>query len=192
MKRTPHTPLSRRGFLIRTAGIALGLTLSKLGALAQSGAAAQPALLPLTVNFTLLPPDAGRYQRPYIAVWIEDAAGNPVRTLALWANLNGRGQRYVRELRRWYQDTQGGGGLSDTVSGPTRLPGQYSVVWDGKTDRGTPAGKGDYFVCLEYAREHGPYDLIRQPLTLGAAPFSKPLPPATEIGDVSVAYRKPA
>ncbi len=189
MKHTPSTTLSRRGFLNGVVGVALGLLLGK-SALAQP--TVQAKLLPLTVNFTLLAPAAGRYQRPYVAVWIEDAEGNPVRTLALWAELSGRGQRYVRDLRRWYQDTRGGGQLSDTATGPTRMPGQYSVMWDGKTDAGAPAGRGDYFVCLEYAREHGPYDLIRQSVTLGAAPFTKPLPAASEVGDVSVAYRKPA
>lgn len=190
MKRIPSSTLSRRGFLNGAAGVALGLLLGKSTSLAQG--AAQSSLLPLTVNFTLLAPSSGRYQRPYVAVWIEDVSGNPVRTLALWAELSGRGQRYVRELRRWYQDTSGGDGLSDTATGPTRLPGQYSVAWDGKTDAGKAAAAGDYFVCLEYAREHGPYDLIRQQVTLGAAPFKKPLPGAAELGDVSVAYRKPA
>ena len=44
-----------------------------------------------------------------------------------------------RELRRWFsevRDAQGPGGaeLIDTVSSATRLPGQYSVRWNGRDD----------------------------------------------------------
>ncbi len=191
MKRPPLNPLlTRRGFLARSAAAALTVALGRLGtAGAQAATPRFSGAMELAVNFTLTPPTSGRAQRPYIAVWLENSSGQPVRTLSLWVNTSGRGQRYIRELRRWFQDTQGGGPLIDAVSSPTRMPGQYSVSWDGRDDRGAPVALGEYALCIEYAREHGPYDLIREKVTLGNAPFRKALPGNAEVGEVSVEYR---
>src|SRR3954462_2530045 len=129
----------------------------------------------LAVDFSIAQPNAGRYHRPYVAIWVEDAAGQPVRTLALWVNNSGRGPRYIRELRRWFGaersvETQGGPDLVSTISSATRLPGKYSVVWNGRDDRGRPVQQGTYRLLIEAAREHGSYQLIQQDLTLTTSP----------------------
>lgn len=42
------------------------------------------------VDFTIHDPGSGgRYRRPYVAVWIEDKDGFPVRTLVLGPNWKG-------------------------------------------------------------------------------------------------------
>ena len=42
----------------------------------------------LEIDVTLTKPTTGRrVKRPYLAVWIENADGKPVRTLAVWAPL---------------------------------------------------------------------------------------------------------
>ena len=42
------------------------------------------------------------------------------------------------------------------------MPGAYKIVWDGNDDKKAPVVQGDYFVCIEAAREHGPYEIVRE------------------------------
>ena len=56
-------------------------------------------------------------------------------------------------------------------------------------DKKQPVALGDYFVCIEAAREKGPYQIVREQVTVGAAPFAKPLAAKGELQDVSVELR---
>src|SRR4051812_29855596 len=172
--------MSRRSLLVRLAG----------SALAYSGMTAFTRLAPrgpkgpkwddrfeLAVDLEIAPQQGGRWHRPYVAVWVEDAAGTPVRTLTAWLNTSGRGPRYFRELRRWFplsQSVQSAGGpnLVDTVSSATRMPGKYSLVWNGRDDRGNVVEQGSYRVYIEAAREHGSYQLMQQDVKAGAQPLA--------------------
>ena len=134
----------------------------------------------LTLSFELRSPSGGRYQRPYVAAWVEDADGFPVRTLLLWVLQSQKGQRWVPDLRRWHKgdDTRrlvDDKDLLATVSGATRNPGKYSVRWDGKDDHGKVVKPGKYTLCLEAAREHGTYQLMKHPFTLGGDDFAADL-----------------
>jgi hypothetical protein len=125
----------------------------------------------LIVSFEINRQSTTRYRRPYVAVWVEDSDGFPVRTLVLWLQ-EGRGARWHRDLKRWYKQDRvrqlvDGSKLIGTVSAATRPPGRYKAVWDGKDDQGKPVVHGQYTLCIEAAREHGTYQLIRQSLTLG-------------------------
>ena len=40
------------------------------------------------------------------------------------------------------------------MSGATRPPGQYGVVWNGRDDRGNVVEQGPYRIIIEAAREH--------------------------------------
>ena len=129
-------------------------------------------------------------KNPYIAVWIEDAKDNLVRTVDLSFE-NGRGIRWLNELRRWYRAdsariTSGGRDLIDTISSPTRTAGSYRFSWDGKNTDKALVPHGDYFVCIEAARERGPYQLIREPITVGSGTFSKTLPDYGELQKATV------
>ncbi|GJG87803.1 hypothetical protein tb265_29840 [Gemmatimonadetes bacterium T265] len=151
----------------------------------------------LLVEFEVAPPQGERWHRPYVAVWVEDPAGTPVRTLSLWVNTTGRGPRYIRELTRWVdaarqEQSAGGPDLVATVSSATRLPGRYAVTWDGRDDRGRPVAQGTYRVFIEAAREHGSYQLMQQDLALAAAPVAAALPGNTEIAGARVDYRRRA
>jgi hypothetical protein len=64
------------------------------------------------------------------------------------------------------------------------------VKWDGKDNNGKPVKPGKYTVCIEAAREHGTYQIIRQPLELNGAPQAVALPGGTEISAASLDYRK--
>jgi hypothetical protein len=192
--------LGRRDLLVRLAGLALSFT--GLTAFRRSPPGAAHVAAPkwddrfeLAVDLEIAAQQGSRYHRPYVAVWIADAEGRPVRTLSVWVNTSGRGPRYIRELRRWFtierdQEDAGGPDLIATVSGATRLPGQYTVTWNGRDDRGTVVEQGTYRVFIEAAREHGTYQLMQQELALAAKPLAADLPGNEEIGRARVEYRR--
>jgi hypothetical protein len=139
------------------------------------------------------PGGGGRVNNPYVAVWIENAESLPVRTISLNYQI-GRGDRWLNELQRWFRNEQtrvskGGSSNIETISSATRVPGAYKVVWDGMDDAKKPVAQGDYFLCVESAREHGPYNLVREPITIGTQPFNKAIADKGELQKVTVELR---
>ncbi|RYG56918.1 DUF2271 domain-containing protein, partial [bacterium] len=149
----------------------------------------------LNVDLEISPADGARYRRPYVAVWLEDGDGVAVRTLALWFQQDSKGPRWLPDLKRWYRDEKerrvlNGGDLVKTVSSATRRPGSYSLVWNGRDDDGKAVSQGDYTLCIEAAREHGTYQIIKSPIKIGTTPFTKNLEGNVEIQSAKVAYRR--
>jgi len=152
----------------------------------------------VVVDFEINRPEAekGRYRRPYVAVWVEDKDGFPVRNLTLWVSLGGSGPfQWLPDLKRWYKGDQTRKRTDKTemvltVARPTRPPGKYSVIWDGTDDHGKPLARGDYTLCIDAAREHGTYQGLRTPLKIAGEPFSDALQGGVEIKAASVTYRK--
>ncbi len=190
--------MSRRGMLARLAGAALsyaGLTAFTRAGAGGSSTTKWDDRFELAVQLEIAQQEGARYHRPYVAVWVEDSAGRPVRTLGLWVNTSGRGPRYIKELRKWTREAQGtqSGGNTDlisTVSSATRLPGQYSLVWNGRDDRGAPVDQGTYRVFIEAAREHGGYEVMEQTVDVGTRPVAATLAGNGEIAQASVEYRR--
>lgn len=173
-----HRYMSRRNLIYRFAGFLLTLSASK--GLAQDRWLAG---MRLDISFEYVG-GAGRYKAPYVAVWIENAQGVPVRTLALWYKQSKKGTKWLPDLRRWYRN----GSLEDTVSGPTRIPGRYSLSFDGKDDKGNWVSQGDYFVCVEMVREDGPYQLFREKISLAQSPFKRSYNLNGELREVVLNY----
>ena len=73
---------------------------------------------------------------------------------------------------------------------PTRPPGKYKVIWDGKDGQGKPVGKGEYTILIDAAREHGTYQNIRKQVTISDQPFTEQLEGNVEIKSASIAYRR--
>ena len=185
--------ISRRSLLGRLA--AAGASYVGLTAFSRFGAGRTATLwddnFELAVDFQIAQPGGGRYHRPYVAIWVEDSSGKAVRTLSLWVNNSGRGPRYIRELRRWISsESAGASNLISTVSSATRLPGKYSVTWNGRDDAGRPVEQGKYRLLIEAAREHGSYQLIQQDLTLTTTPKAIDLEGNEEIAGARVEYRR--
>ncbi|MFM7163395.1 MAG: DUF2271 domain-containing protein, partial [Planctomycetaceae bacterium] len=152
----------------------------------------------LEIKLEIANVDGGRrYRRPYVAVWVEDSAGYPVRTLALWVQKTGKGPRWIPDLKRWHKTDEirqfdDERDLVATLSEPTRKPGEYSLVWDGTDHRGELVAAGDYVISIESAREHGTYQLIREKLKLGGEPVRAKLKGNNEIKAASVDYHRRA
>lgn len=169
--------VSRRNFMYRMIGLVLTLWAGK------SLAQARWAGMKLDITFEFVG-SAARYRAPYVAVWLENAQGLPVRTLAVWFEQSRKGTRWLNELRRWYRSNE----PTEAVSGPTRMPGRYTLSWDGKDDKGNLVNQGDYYVCVELVREHGPYELFREKVTLAQTPFKRSYNVAGELKEVSLSY----
>ncbi len=132
-----------------------------------------------------LPRFEGRSHRPFVAVWVEDEMGEPIRQIALWYNK----PRWLHDLREWY-DLRTDDAAS--VTSATRSPGQYTLTWDGKDDKGQLVKQGKYTVLIEAAREHGSYQLIRQVMDFNGKQKKQTLNGNVEIAAAALDYREKA
>ncbi|MEQ1701450.1 MAG: DUF2271 domain-containing protein [Ilumatobacteraceae bacterium] len=150
-----------------------------------------PAAGQLQVGFTYTAADGGgRVRNPYIAVWVETTDGELVQNLSLW--YKSRDAKYLDHLKRWYNAESallnaGGPDNIATVSGATKAPGSYQVSWDGTDVNGAVVAQGEYVLCIEAAREHGPYQLVSGPITIGGEAFTAALDDNGELTGVSAA-----
>jgi thiamine biosynthesis lipoprotein len=168
---------------------------------AAPAAAATPAAAPidpkawppgfaLQVDFEIKAPASsgtrgrGGWKRPYVAVWIEDITGSPVRTLALWYD----NDRWLRDLRRWTRSNAETPRLASLVSQATRKAGAYQLAWDGTDDEGRQVIANRYLVCIEVVREHGSYQLIRQELAMLQQPSEKQLEGNEEVAAAKLTF----
>lgn len=115
-----------------------------------------PAGGQLQVDFTYTAAGGGQVHSPYIAVWIEDSAGDLVQTVSLWYKSDE--SKYLKDLRRWNSKSN----RDALTTGATRIPGSFSVSWNGTNLDGTLIDDDYYFVCIEAVREDGPYQIIRE------------------------------
>ncbi len=150
----------------------------------------------LLVRFEInRPQEKGRYRRPYVAIWVEDEGGAPVRNLLLWVSMGGPGPfEWLPDLKRWHADdrarTKANKVDAFQIAQPTRPPGAYSTLWDGKDDRGQALKAGTYTVLIEAVREQGGYGLIRHQVKLADETFVKELKGNDEIKSATLEYRR--
>lgn len=135
--------------------------------------------------------DGKRVRRPFVAVWVEDAAKTPVRNLAIWYNK----PRWLPDLKSWNRVNgdefrKGAEGKLSSTSSATRGPGKYSLSWDGKDDSGKLVKAGIYTVYIEVAREHGTYQVISKEMKFTGSAQKVELTPNTELASASLDYRK--
>ncbi len=170
---------------------AAGMAMSPSPAPAPAAGTWDPAY-ELTITLEIARISDMRARRPYVAVWIEDADKFPVRTVALWFQK----PRWLPDLKAWYHDdrlraTAEGKDIAGSVSSATRPPGKYKLKWDGKDDKGNLVKAGKYTVCIEAAREHGTYQIIRKEMDFEGKPADIQIPGGTELSAVSLEYHKP-
>ncbi|MCC6826844.1 MAG: DUF2271 domain-containing protein [Novosphingobium sp.] len=164
-------------------------------ALGTAGGLAAPATAQ-TVDVTVTIPrlTVAEYHRPYVAIWLEPAAGAP-RTLAVWYDFdmkNNEGKKWLRDVRQWWRAAGRSLALpADGVSGATRAPGPQTVSFTaGRGPLGAVA-PGRYTLVVEAAREVGGRELIRVPFTWPARPGQTfRAAGSTELGAVSITFRR--
>ena len=146
----------------------------------------------VSINFTLAKFE-GQSRRPYVAVWVEDANGGMVKTLAVWISK----PRWLPDLREWYR--KNAKPYRPTAEAPvisnssaTRPPGAYSLKWDGKNENGEFMPPNKYTVFIEVAREHGTYQILKQVINCNNKEEIFTLTPNVEVSAASVAFQKSA
>ena len=202
--RTARCPRSRAARCPRSRAAAVGgrgTTKRNVdGPAAQGAAASWGRDFELVVEFEINQPEGEgrRYRRPYVAIWVENKEGFPIRNLTLWVSMGGAGPfQWLPDLKRWYRADQARKEVDKqemifTIARPTRPPGKYKVVWDGKDDHGNPVASGDYTLFIDAAREHGTYQSIRKELKLGEQTFGEQLKGNVEIKSAAIEYRRKA
>ena len=136
---------------------------------------------------------AGRANRPYLAVWIEDKDRFPVRTLAVWYSASH--SKWLADLKSWYRSDRlrnlaEGNEIIGSVSSATRGAGKYTLTWDGKDNAGKPVKAGTYTVYVEIAREHGTYQIMRQDMDFSGVAKKVDLGSNVEIASASLDYHR--
>ena len=144
-----------------------------------------PAGFGLNIEYEVPKVNAGTYHNPYVAIWITDESRTLVRTLlVLGKETRWKEENYIYWRRFGRNDVK----LVDSVSRPTRPPGQYSLKWDGLDDAGKKVAQGKYVLNIEAAREKGGHTVQRLELTLGADGAVTETKPDGEIGRVRASY----
>ncbi|MEN7537830.1 DUF2271 domain-containing protein [Aurantiacibacter flavus] len=164
------------------------LTSFAAAAVLASPALAAPALANSgTVTVEIPQASVRTYRKPFVAVWIENAAGDNVRTVQVLHDQARIARRWLPDLRSWWR--QGGNAMSmpaDGISSPTRAPGQHRFALTG-LERLTP---GNYSVVVEAARENGGRELVKVPFRLQRGRAANASASGSrEVGQVSVAIR---
>jgi hypothetical protein len=124
----------------------------------------------------------GMGRNPYMAVWVEDADGNFVKTIALYHKANG--DNWLNSLSSWYAAS----GATDTTTSGTVPAGSFTATWDGTTASGERAAQGDYYICIESAVEHGSESLVREKVTFGTSATQTTLTANGQITAAAVDY----
>ena len=146
---------------------------------------AWPAGFGLTLDYEIPHQTNGLAQPPYLVAWVTDAAGTPLRTLIMM----GKDERFIDQNFIWWRRVgRTMGGALDALAKPTRRPGRYSLVWDGRDEKGRPAPQGRYTVHIEAAREHGGHGYQTFDVVLGAQAVSLDSPGNGELGPATVRY----
>jgi len=154
---------------------------------AKSGA--WPNGFQVTLALTLKTPTAGgggkqRVKRPYVAVWIEDADGKRVRTVAVWGNQ----RKYMPDLREWWKVAREDEQWAASITRATRSAGSHRIAWDGLDDKGGPLPAGTYTVVLEVNREHGTYCIERGTIACAKTAAQGKIPASAEFAEAQVTF----
>jgi len=117
---------------------------------------------PGTVSFTVTTVDNNKKFSPdhVIAIWVEDGAGNYVKTLKVQA------ARRKQYLFTWNSKSKGN--AVDAITGPTISDHKtQTVTWNCKDTTGTIVKDGDYQIVTEFTSEHKQGPLQKVSFTKG-------------------------
>ena len=104
------------------------------------------------------------YHKPYVAVWLETPKRKDVYIFAFWKEQ----ADWFKDLRQWWRKIARKSTPNyDGVTGATRNPGIYQLLWQGKLSSGKLVSPSEYVLNIEAVREQGSREYLRQVITLG-------------------------
>lgn len=140
-----------------------------------------PAQLELELT---LKQQLGEYHPPYVASWIENSQGKPVRTLLLWREK----AKWLKDIRRWWRKVgKKDADLVDGVTSATRAAGKYPLTFLAEDDQKKSLKKGQYTLFIEVVRENGGRAILRQPFVLNNIKSIFTLAPSHETDEIQFA-----
>jgi thiamine biosynthesis lipoprotein ApbE len=150
---------------------------------------AWPSGFEVSIAIDLKQPDGGgrRVKRPFVAVWVDNAEGKRVRTVAVW----GRERKYLPDLHEWWKGERGEEQWAQSITRATRNAGQHRIAWDGMDDHGAPLPLGTYTITVEANREHGTYAIQSGKIECGKVPAKGTVPAGSEFGETQLSYGPP-
>lgn len=119
----------------------------------------------LTLDYSIpYPTDLRNYEKPYVAIWVSTDDNRAIKNLILL----GENERWAGSNTRWWRYVGNRSGLieKDNVTKPTRPPGEYQLIWDGRDDSGELIPAGDYLLNVEFSREHGGHRYRSMPFSI--------------------------
>ncbi|WP_410210789.1 DUF2271 domain-containing protein [Aquirhabdus sp.] len=143
-----------------------------------------PAGYSAVLDYDIPKIESSNYKAPYVVIWVTNADRKLVRTLHVW----GSKEKWIDSNYIWWKRYGRTTSNLDTIAKPSRAPGHYTAIWDGKDDAGQLVPQGKYTVHIEAAREHGAHSY--QTFDLDAAPkaSNKSLPAKDELGDLKLRF----
>jgi hypothetical protein len=122
----------------------------------------------MTVKLDIPRIDTAEYHRPYVAIWLEDAARKDIRDVAVWYQQDkagNEGKKWLKDLRQWWRlSGRNQDEPNDGVSGATRATGTHTVNVSGDSAALRGLSPGNYQLVVEASREKGGHELLRLPL----------------------------
>ncbi len=146
--------------------------------------ASSPTEGTLEVGVTIRGDSTGFGPRHVVAVWIEDANGQLVRTLAV------DGRKQWRRLEAW-RAAAGRAAGPDAVTGATRTDwGRFTASWDGTMNGGRTAPDGEYRVRIETTWWNGAGPRVDDlKFTKGPAPQQATRPDTGPFRDIRLEWK---
>lgn len=139
----------------------------------------------LKVEYEVPKLKVSKYRAPYLAIWITDQERKLVKTLTML----GDNPRWTEENYVWWRRyARKEPLLVDAISQPSRTPGRYNLVWDGRDDFGERVPKGDYILNVEASREHGDHTLTQIELSLHDKKLRSRRKSEGELGSIRIEY----
>ncbi len=153
-----------------------------------AGSSAWPAGYQVSIGIEIKASGGRREKRPFVAVWVENAAGERVRTIAVWGNE----RKYLSELRAWWKEAQNNQDWAMSITRATRGAGKHRLAWDGKDDHDQPLPPGTYTISVESNREHGSYAIEHGTIECGRTAATGTIPATSQCGETQLTFGPPA
>jgi thiamine biosynthesis lipoprotein ApbE len=152
--------------------------------IATAAGARWPAGHGVKVQWELKPLEERPAERAYVAVWVEDAQGQHVATVAVWGN----NRRWLPSMKGWWKFGRADTEFVTATTRATRPAGKYEVQWDGKDQAGRAVPAGTYTVWVETCYEHGGHVLRSAAIACGSETAVAEIGESSHYAGVKVVY----